>query len=210
MTGLSGTRRLLPGTSRRALSGWAGPQVKVFRKRQMATDRAPSSTRPPPCRAPSNGSRCWTPSGISCRSCAAPAGGVRFQTELATGDGATLLDRMTLTMEAEGRVHQVIEISRDHGATWETAALARNDEWHFRVMDSHNFMTKNASWRACAVNSMWICRVFASYIHRSSHRSSPRSPVSIAMCDSSRRVLSPATSIRRPVPNSLRHLCTAD
>jgi hypothetical protein len=45
-----------------------------------------------------------------------PGGAVRFQGEL-VGPRAIILDRTTLTPQA-GRVHQVIEISRDGGTTW--------------------------------------------------------------------------------------------
>ncbi len=47
-------------------------------------------------------------------------GGVRFQGEILHPDGKSLLDRTTLTPLPRGRVHQVIEISRDAGKTWET------------------------------------------------------------------------------------------
>lgn len=43
----------------------------------------------------------------------------RFQGELPLGDGRVILDRTTLTKQADGRVHQVIEISRDGGTTWQ-------------------------------------------------------------------------------------------
>ena len=42
-------------------------------------------------------------------------GGVRFQGEILHPDGKSHLDRTTLTPLAGGRVHQVIEISRDAG-----------------------------------------------------------------------------------------------
>ena len=45
-------------------------------------------------------------------------GTVRFQGELIGPRGARLLDRTTLTRLPDGRVRQVIEISRDSGATW--------------------------------------------------------------------------------------------
>jgi hypothetical protein len=47
-------------------------------------------------------------------------GGVRFQGEIAHRDGTSHLDRTTLTPLSEGRVHQLIQISRDAGKTWET------------------------------------------------------------------------------------------
>jgi hypothetical protein len=47
-------------------------------------------------------------------------GGVRFQGEIPHRDGQSHLDRTTLTPLVGGRVHQVIEISRDAGKTWET------------------------------------------------------------------------------------------
>ncbi len=50
---------------------------------------------------------------------ALPDGAVRFQGEVATRSGGTVLDRTTLTPLPDGRVRQVIEISRDHGATWQ-------------------------------------------------------------------------------------------
>jgi hypothetical protein len=46
--------------------------------------------------------------------------GVRFQSEIPHPDGSSHLDRTTLTPLPGGRVHQVIEISRDAGKTWET------------------------------------------------------------------------------------------
>jgi hypothetical protein len=50
----------------------------------------------------------------------APEGAVRFQGEIALRGGGTVLDRTTLTPGSDGRVRQVIEISRDHGTTWKT------------------------------------------------------------------------------------------
>ena len=47
-------------------------------------------------------------------------GGVRFQGEIPHHDGKSHLDRTTLTPLTGGRVHQVIEISRDASKTWET------------------------------------------------------------------------------------------
>ena len=46
-------------------------------------------------------------------------GGVRFQGEILHRDGTSHLDRTTLQPMPEGRVRQTIEISRDHGKTWE-------------------------------------------------------------------------------------------
>jgi hypothetical protein len=46
--------------------------------------------------------------------------GVRFQGEILHPDGKSHLDRTTLTPLPGNRVHQVIEISRDSGKTWET------------------------------------------------------------------------------------------
>ncbi len=43
--------------------------------------------------------------------------GARFQGELVVGD-RIVLDRTTLTPQADGRVHQVIETSRDGGTSW--------------------------------------------------------------------------------------------
>ncbi len=50
----------------------------------------------------------------------APAGSVRFQGTVIGKGGIRILDRTTLTPQAEGRVRQVIETSRDGGATWQT------------------------------------------------------------------------------------------
>jgi hypothetical protein len=47
-------------------------------------------------------------------------GGVRFHGEIPHPDGKSHLDRTTLTPLPDGRVHQVIQISRDTGKTWET------------------------------------------------------------------------------------------
>jgi hypothetical protein len=47
-------------------------------------------------------------------------GGVRFQGEILDRDGKSHLDRTTLTPRPGKKVHQVIEISRDAGKTWET------------------------------------------------------------------------------------------
>ena len=46
-------------------------------------------------------------------------GGVRFQGGPPHPDGTSHFDRTTLTPLPGGRVHQVIEISRDAGKTWE-------------------------------------------------------------------------------------------
>ena len=45
-------------------------------------------------------------------------GGVRFQGELRSADGAPYLDRTTLAPLPAGRVRQTIEISADGGRTW--------------------------------------------------------------------------------------------
>lgn len=47
-----------------------------------------------------------------------PDGGVRFQGELPLPDGRLVLDRTTLTPIRPGEVRQLIETSRDGGATW--------------------------------------------------------------------------------------------
>lgn len=47
-------------------------------------------------------------------------GSVRFQGTVILADGRSVLDRTTLTPLPEGRVRQVIEISADQGATWQT------------------------------------------------------------------------------------------
>ena len=46
-------------------------------------------------------------------------GGVRFQGEIPHLNGGSHLDRTTLTPLTQDKVHQVIEISRDAGKTWE-------------------------------------------------------------------------------------------
>jgi hypothetical protein len=46
-------------------------------------------------------------------------GSLRFQGEIPHPDGKSHLDRTTLTPLPGGQVHQVIEISRDPGKTWE-------------------------------------------------------------------------------------------
>jgi hypothetical protein len=48
-------------------------------------------------------------------------GGVRFQGEIPHLNGGSHLDRTTLTPISPDKVHQVIEISRDGGKTWEVA-----------------------------------------------------------------------------------------
>lgn len=60
------------------------------------------------------------PGGLKHKSLIAitPEGGTRFQGNLALPDGRTVLDRTTLTPMKDGRVHQVIEDSKDGGATW--------------------------------------------------------------------------------------------
>jgi hypothetical protein len=57
-----------------------------------------------------------------------PGGGTRFQGEIQVPDGRVILDRTTLTPAPDGRVHQVIEISRDGGSTWATTF----DAWYIR------------------------------------------------------------------------------
>jgi hypothetical protein len=47
-----------------------------------------------------------------------PNGAMRFQGELRTADGVTILDRTTLLPQPEGTVRQIIETSRDGGTTW--------------------------------------------------------------------------------------------
>jgi hypothetical protein len=54
-----------------------------------------------------------------------PGGGVRFQGEQHLSDGRTLLDRTTLSPLAGGEVRQLIEISFDGGAAWQTGFDAR-------------------------------------------------------------------------------------
>ena len=48
-----------------------------------------------------------------------PDGGVRFQGEIPHAEGKSHLDRTTLTPLPGGKVHQVIEISRDGGKSWQ-------------------------------------------------------------------------------------------
>ena len=50
-----------------------------------------------------------------------PGGAVRFQGAYPGRRVVTVLDRTTLTPRADGTVHQVIEVSRDGGATWEAS-----------------------------------------------------------------------------------------
>jgi hypothetical protein len=50
----------------------------------------------------------------------APEGSVRFQGTITRPDGATYLDRTTLTPDASGNVRQHIEISTDGGESWRT------------------------------------------------------------------------------------------
>ncbi len=47
-----------------------------------------------------------------------PDGGLRFQGEIPVAGGDSYLDRTTLTPLDDRRVRQVIEVSRDGGATW--------------------------------------------------------------------------------------------
>ena len=49
-----------------------------------------------------------------------PGGGVRFQGAYPGRRSVTVLDRTTLTPQPNGTVRQVIEVSRDGGATWTT------------------------------------------------------------------------------------------
>lgn len=49
-----------------------------------------------------------------------PGGALRFQGEIAVRAGGSYLDRTTLTPLPDGRVWQLIEISRDRGRTWQT------------------------------------------------------------------------------------------
>jgi len=51
----------------------------------------------------------------------APADGVRFQGQLQHPDAGEWLDRTTLTRLEGGDVRQLIEVSQDNGATWQTA-----------------------------------------------------------------------------------------
>jgi hypothetical protein len=57
-----------------------------------------------------------------------PGGGTRFQGEIPAPDGRVILDRTTLTPSNDGRVHQLIEISRDGGSTW----VVTFDAWYVR------------------------------------------------------------------------------
>jgi hypothetical protein len=50
---------------------------------------------------------------------ALPAGALRFQGEIPLRGGKSVLDRTTLAPLPDGRVRQTIEISRDHGASWQ-------------------------------------------------------------------------------------------
>jgi hypothetical protein len=54
-----------------------------------------------------------------------PEGGTRFQGEIPLPDGRIVLDRTTLTPEANGDVRQLIEVSRDGGASWRVTFDAR-------------------------------------------------------------------------------------
>lgn len=51
---------------------------------------------------------------------ALPDGSVQFQGTVSLADGRAFLDRTTLSPLPGGRVRQVIEISPDDGATWQT------------------------------------------------------------------------------------------
>jgi hypothetical protein len=57
-----------------------------------------------------------------------PGGGTRFQGEIPLPEGRVILDRTTLTPASDGRVQQVIEISRDGGSTW----MVTFDAWYVR------------------------------------------------------------------------------
>jgi hypothetical protein len=48
-------------------------------------------------------------------------GSTRFQGEIVLPGGDVLLDRTTLTPQADGTVRQLIEISKDGGSTWRAA-----------------------------------------------------------------------------------------
>jgi len=62
------------------------------------------------------------PGGLKQRHVVAQLGpSVRLQGEIGLPDGRVVLDRSTLTPEGSDRVHQVIELSRDGGATWVTS-----------------------------------------------------------------------------------------
>jgi hypothetical protein len=60
------------------------------------------------------------PGGLKHKSLVAitPEGGTRFQGNLDLPDGRTILDRTTLTPMKDGRVHQMIEDSKDGGTSW--------------------------------------------------------------------------------------------
>jgi len=49
-----------------------------------------------------------------------PGGALRFQGEIPLAGGGAYLDRTTLTPLPDGRVWQLIEVSRDRGRTWQT------------------------------------------------------------------------------------------
>jgi len=49
-----------------------------------------------------------------------PNGAIRFEGEVLQLDGGSHLDRSTITPLTGGRIHQLIEISRDGGKTWQT------------------------------------------------------------------------------------------
>jgi tetratricopeptide (TPR) repeat protein len=52
-------------------------------------------------------------------------GGLRFEGEARFTDGSRIPDRTTLTLQDDGSVRQLIEISRDGGATWTATFDAR-------------------------------------------------------------------------------------
>jgi len=54
---------------------------------------------------------------------------LRFQGTLIAPGDLVLLDRTTLAPLADGRVHQLIEVSRDGGANWRTSF----DGWYVRM-----------------------------------------------------------------------------
>jgi hypothetical protein len=47
-------------------------------------------------------------------------GSVQLQSQQTARDGTPYLDRTTLTPNADGTVHQLIEVSSDEGVTWRT------------------------------------------------------------------------------------------
>ena len=61
-------------------------------------------------------------------------GAVRFQGEVPLRDGGSVLDRTTLAALPDGRVRQTIEISRDHGQSWQL----RYDAFYVRMPEAGN------------------------------------------------------------------------